>query len=284
MTWNRRAYAGLDCEGPLGFPMTEVTAREVELLLKQQPAGDQWQYQRVFAKQATSECLDDQRADVSVITSGAVDRDREVVLPGGVVLDGFRKNPVVTFNHRYDLLPVGRALWIKRDGDAIKAKTRYAPRPPDWQGDWLPDAIWHMVKIGDLKGKSIGFLPLEGRPPSAEEIELRPGWADVAWIYAKVLLLEYAVAPVQSNPDALVEIVGKGAVSPDVCRALGLRFPEYLSGDAVAKECRSAVASVRCWDLAEFRAALSARLDTARSPAQLANLTADRLDRFRGRV
>jgi hypothetical protein len=213
MNWNRKAYPKLTCTGPLGFPMTEIAARVVETLLQEQPKGKEWEYKRAFAGAAgatAAELLPGERADVSVITSAAVDRDLEVVWPAGIALEEFRKNPIVTFAHQYDQLPVGKALWIKRDGDRLKAKTRYSTRPADWISEWLPDAVWHLVQSGDLAGKSIGFLPLEGHPPTPDEIILRPEWAKATWVYSKGLLLEYAVAPIPANAEALVEAVAKG--------------------------------------------------------------------------
>ncbi|HVJ83705.1 MAG TPA: hypothetical protein VNC50_21740 [Planctomycetia bacterium] len=209
-------------EGPFGFPLREESARAVETILKDLPKGKEWDYRRVLAPAAAEDLSDEARTEISVVSSGAVDRDGEVVLPAGVDLEQFRLNPVITFSHQYDRLPVGRALWIKRDGDRIKAKSRYALRPANWQGDWLPDAIWHLIKSGDLRGKSIGFLPLEGSPPTSAEIAANPSWSAVTWIHRRVLLLEYAVAPVQANPEALVESIGKGIVATTAARVLGL--------------------------------------------------------------
>jgi len=114
----------------------------------------------------------------------------------------------------------------------LKAKTRYTSRPPEWKGDWLPDAVWHMVKHGDLNGKSIGFLPLDGGPPTAEEIAKHPTWKLARWVYRKSLLLEYAVAPVQANPEALVESVSK-MLNPRIrflsLAALSAGFEETLA-------------------------------------------------------
>lgn len=207
MLRNRRSHKL--CEGPLGFPMKEAAAKKVEALLEVQPKGAQWEYRRTAPNPAALELVEDERCDVSVISSQALDRDREIVMVGGIDLSQFRLNPVVTFAHKYDELPVGRALWTKHEGDRLKAKTRYSPRPPEWSGDWLPDAVWHMIKHGDLNGKSIGFLPLDGGPPTAEELKQHPTWKAAKWVYRKSLLLEYAVAPVQSNPEALVESVSK---------------------------------------------------------------------------
>ncbi len=259
------------CAGPLGFPMREAAARAVEALMKDRPAGREWEYRRVFAAGVAAEMAPAERCEVSVVSSAAVDRDGEVVLPEGVDLATFRQNPVVTFAHRYDQLPVGRALWIKRDGDRLKAKTRYAPRPADWSGDWLPDAVWHMVQGGDLRGKSIGFLPVAGGPPTAEELAARPAWRGAAWVHRRVLLLEYAVAPVQSNPEALVEAVGKGVLSPTLAAALGLA-PSH-AGELPFAELA-----------ASFPARLAAELAERRLPQRVAELAAERLARRLGRV
>ena len=227
------------CKGPLGFPLREAVARKVEALLETQPKGPEWEYRRTGSAPTALELVEGERCDVSVISTPTLDRDREIVVASGIDLTQFRANPVVTFAHRYDELPVGRALWIKHEGDRLKAKTRYSPRPPEWKGDWLPDAVWHMVKNGDLNGKSIGFLPLEGGPPTAEEIDRNPTWKAAKWVYRKSLLLEYAVAPLQSNPDALVESVSKVMARQHrflPLAALSESFEEALARELTVRE------------------------------------------------
>jgi len=223
-------------EGPLGFPMHEASARELDELLKAQPTGPAHEYRR---QASTGEVTtdEDERTDKSFITTDSLDRDGEVVLPSGGNFTEFRKNPVVTFAHRYDELPVGRALWLKRDEQkgrvGILAKTQYAAKPDDW-GDapWQPSAVWAMVQQGILKGKSIGFLPLEVRPPTPKDVKARPDWEKAKLVISKWLLLEYAVAPVPSNPDALVQSIGKGLVVPEsLLEAMGMMVPANTERD-----------------------------------------------------
>jgi len=219
-------------EGPLGFPMREESARELGELIKTLPKDSLHEYRRKSVTTKTLTTDEQDRTDKSFITTDSPDRDGEVVLPGGGDFTQFRKNPVVTFAHRYDELPIGRALWLKRDEQngraGILAKTQYATKPKDWgSAPWLPSAVWALVQQGILKGKSIGFLPVEVRPPSKQELSARPDWANVRLIIAKWLLLEYAVAPVPSNPDALVQSIGKGLAVPDsLLEAMGMMIPE----------------------------------------------------------
>ena len=167
--------------------------------------------------------------DISLVTSDAVDRDNEVMLPSGANWTQFRKNPVVTWAHHYDELPVGRAMWVRRVKEEGQngwlAKTRYTSAPEDWAGTWFPDAVWHMIKEGDLRGKSVGFIPTEMSSPTEKEIEARPALAGVSMMLRKFTILEYAVAPVQSNPDAYVVAVGKA-------RETGLEIPEVILAEA----------------------------------------------------
>jgi len=208
---SKRAYG--DCEGPFGFPMPSAVAKEVERIQKGLPQEIRDMGYQKRTTLAPMDIAEGERADISLITSDAVDRDREVMIPKGGNWKQFEKNPVVTFAHAYDQLPVGRALWVKAARDdktnGWLAKTQYTERPEDWEGPWFPDAVWHFVKSGDLAGKSIGFLPLDGSPPDEKEIKARPELAGVQFVIRKWLALEYAVAPVQSNPDAIVIAVGK---------------------------------------------------------------------------
>ncbi len=154
---------------------------------------------------------DVERAEVSFITTRSVDRDREVVLPGGLDFKDFRKAPVVAFAHDYRQLPVGQALWVKREKnvkpekDGWMALTQYFTRPPDHEGPWLPSSIFHISQemAAPVLGKSIGFIPLEGRPPSPDDIRKNPEWAKARYVIAKAAVFEYSIAPVVANQFAL---------------------------------------------------------------------------------
>jgi len=218
-----KAYG--DCEGPFGFPMPSALAKEVEAIAKTLPKEirDIGYQKRVTI--APQDIAKGERADISLITSDAVDRDFEVMIPKGGDWSQFKRNPVVTFAHSYDQLPVGRALWVKPVKDDKQAgwlaKTQYTERPEDWKDAWFPDAVWHFVKSGDLPGKSIGFLPMDGSPPEEKEIKARPELASVRFVIRKWLAFEYAAAPVQSNPDAIVVAVGKA-------KEAGLEIPSVI--------------------------------------------------------
>lgn len=130
-----------DTEGPLGFPMKDADAKALDDILKELPEQD---YQRVVIEKAMTELSPGERADVSWITTEAIDRQKEVVLTDGFHDEQFKANPIVTINHDYNRHPVGRSLSRRkvRDGQTrgIKAKTVYPARPGDWNEPiWPPD-------------------------------------------------------------------------------------------------------------------------------------------------
>lgn len=216
-------------EGPFGVPMPDKLAKACEKLVKALPKEPEYEYRRLgWIAKYSNELREGERADISIIATGAIDRDREILIPKGVDLSQFRANPVVTFNHAYDRLPIGKAAWIRYDADldAIKAKTLYEARPDGWASDWIPDAIFSMVKNGTMLGKSIGALPLKVHRPTKEEIARNPAMKNVRLIYDEVAMFEYSVVPVPANQDALVEAVSKGMVTADALKALGMELPE----------------------------------------------------------
>jgi len=238
-----------DCIGPLGFQMPSALAKAIERLLKSQSSdarsvfrcdvnGESVEgYCRAFKAPGTIETNDEERSDTSLVTTASLDRDFEVLDPKGADWAQFRKNPIVTFAHEYRALPVGKAAWVKRQAskdpnqDGWLAKTLYAGKPDGWTGEWMADAVWHLVKTGVIKGKSIGFIPLRYREIEEGDIKRRPELASATWMIEKYVVLEYAVAPVQSNPDALVEEIGKmktkGLILPDdILESIGIIVPE----------------------------------------------------------
>src|SRR5882724_10187265 len=156
-----------------GFNLPETLARKIDDLSRSLPKD--FTYRRLARKSDEFSLDEGERTDVSFITTDALDRESQVVLPAGG--DWSSYNRVVTFAHRYDQLPVGSNWWIRPRGAGLIAKTHYPQKPADW-GDapWLPSAILHLMRqpVPTCTGKSIGFLPLHMRSATADEIAKRP--------------------------------------------------------------------------------------------------------------
>jgi len=161
-----------------------------------------------FAADVTVKAGD--RAVVAKITTEAVDRDGEVLLASGMDSTDFEKSPTVFFNHDYTV-PVARCVGMKREDDHILAKTTFPEAPDDHQGEWLPNTLLHMFAEHIINGFSVGFAPIESRPPSKKDREQFGD--DVRFVFSKWKLLEYSVAPLPANQDALRTAVGKRLIT-----------------------------------------------------------------------
>lgn len=213
------------CQGPLGFPMLDAVARHIDQLMKTLPK--ECTYRKVAAVPQSFDLIEGERADVSLVSTDALDREGDVILPKGVDLSWFRMNPVVLANHNWEdpMAVVGKALWIKAQDRGILAKTKYADKPADWSGPWLPDALLAMAQQGILKGKSIGFLPTSIRNPTAEELDRNPAWKNARGVIDAAILLEYSVVGIPCNAEALTLAVSKGIADAALLKKLGVELP-----------------------------------------------------------
>jgi HK97 family phage prohead protease len=142
-----------------------------------------------------------ERTVEAVISSSARDRDGDIVEASGWQLENFLKNPVVLWMHRYEA-PIGRSLEIRREGELLIARTRFARTP-------LAEEIWQLYKEGVLSAWSVSFIALEWEPlPSGGRR------------YTKQELLEYSAVSVPANPEALNTIYrdGMGRVEKELER------------------------------------------------------------------
>jgi HK97 family phage prohead protease len=163
------------------------------------------------------------------ISTAGVDRDGEVLVPQGCDATDFNKSPTVFYNHDYTL-PVERCEGIRRYEDTIEAKTRFAQRPENHQGPWLPDSVFALLQQGVINGFSVGFVPVEGRHPSKKDQQ--QFGSKVRYVYSKWKLLEYSIAPLPANQDALVLAASKGIVTANAARQL---FPDLTLAPVRAK-------------------------------------------------
>ncbi len=186
-----------------------------------------------------------ERSVISYISTGIKDRDDEALLPGGVKLDNYRKNPVVMWSHDYSNLPIGKNLWIKKDEHGLMAKTVFAKSK---RGEELFKAYTDDIEgTGPLlKGWSVGFVPSKWE--DAEEKE-REKDADLPKrVFTEWELLEYSAVPIPSCPEALTLAVQKKLIPDFLKEDLGAielkRVKEAIEAE-VEKEHKGVIATWR---------------------------------------
>ncbi len=142
----------------------------------------------------------DERSVTAAISTGAIDRDNEVLLPKGAQIDRFQANPVVLWSHDSFSPPVGKALWVKKGTKKITAKVQFAETERG-------EEIWQLFKGGFLNAFSVGFDPIAHHAPTPADIRKNPDFAQVRRIFTEWELLEFSAVAVPANPEALATAV-----------------------------------------------------------------------------
>lgn len=132
-----------------------------------------------------------------VISTGGLDRHGTVINPGGWILDNFRANPVMPYQHRSgsndpdDIL----GTWeIRVEGDKLVGVPKFEP------SDINPKAekVRRKVEHGTLRAVSVGFIPKEWH------WGVRKAGEDPDTLYLdKNELLEVSIVAIPSNPESL---------------------------------------------------------------------------------
>ena len=162
------------------------------------------------------------------ITKDVLDRDGEVLLPGGMDATDFDKSGAVFYNHDYNMpvaAPVGK---LKKTADAIIGRARFMQRVEGDTGEFLPDYVRSfvtcMAKAGRSAGVSIGFDPIESRLPTKKDREVYG--PSITLVFTRWKLLEWSIAPVQANQEAFVTAMGK-SLDLVVCKSLFGSVPSH---------------------------------------------------------
>ncbi|MCH8853694.1 MAG: HK97 family phage prohead protease [Planctomycetes bacterium] len=145
------------------------------------------------------------------------------MLPSGVDLTNFNKNPIVLFAHDSHTFPVGKALNIKKTRSGLIVKYVLNERPPSLppEQEFIPDTLLHMLKAGTISGHSIGFTIKEDGIREATEKDREDFGKSVEAVITAWELLEFSIVPLPSNQDALAIAVSKGICSASFATTLG---------------------------------------------------------------
>ncbi len=145
------------------------------------------------------------------MTTDTVDADNEIVLPSGVDLSRFEKNPILLLAHGYGQpgsyypLTIGKVVGTRRRPNGILAQIKFA------ESSAMGREVKGLFEEEMLRSFSIGFRSLESSRLTREEANSRPDWQAAyektggkILVHRKSLLLELSVTPLPANPDALV--------------------------------------------------------------------------------
>ena len=122
------------------------------------------------------------------ISTIALDRDKDEVVPEGGEFRNYLKNPVVGYGHfRNETIPVGVTTAIDvAPGRAIRARWRWL------EGDAFAARVRNAFEQGVLRAASIGFLPHASEPNS-----------NGGRRFTKWEMLEWSLVPLPANADAV---------------------------------------------------------------------------------
>jgi HK97 family phage prohead protease len=140
-------------------------------------------------------------ADISIVgenealirmTTDALARDGDILVPGGCVLDNYRQNPIQLWQHDPSE-PIGTNSDIVVRPDCIEARTTFAPAGVSP----VADKVRGLVKSGIIRSVSVGFEPLDAEPidPAKPLRGLR---------ITKWELLECSFVSIPADPGAVV--------------------------------------------------------------------------------
>lgn len=126
-----------------------------------------------------------------LISTPAVDRDRDRVLPLGVRADTYLKNPVVQWGHDYSspFSTIGRTTNLEITPDGIVADFELRPAANDQDPQNVVRLLWN---DGWVRAASIGFIPRNGTKNEFGGMD-----------FTDIELLEWSLVSIPANQEAL---------------------------------------------------------------------------------
>lgn len=181
---------------------------------------------------------DEERCSVAVMSTRDIDADNEIILPWGLDLERYQRNPLLLWGHKWSEPPIGSCSQLQVDDYCMRGKFNFARTP-------RAEEIWSLVRDKHLRTNSIGFFvldyvsrghkdfgPMIDRAMKEwDEFDVR--MADkIKGFVRRGMLVENSVVTVPSNANAIMQAVAAKQIelAQDTLKRLGLD-PESCAAD-----------------------------------------------------
>ena len=183
---------------------------------------------------------EEQRTIRFVISSGAIDRDNEIVEPTAVAgsIKEFAKNPVCLACHQHKLtdgMPPVVGSW---DTDSFAATDKRCEMDLRFAVTKLGEEYWQLYKARHMRAVSIGFRVLDGH----EVVESGKRF----YLITKIELYEISCVPVGSNRDALSKLKGLGDWQEPSLTAAEIKAAVKEALDGLRAEMAESLDEIKC--------------------------------------
>lgn len=155
-----------------------------------------------------------------VASTEVQDRHREVVLTKGWDLKGYKKNPVVLWNHGWNDPPIGSAIQIEKNLTAKRLEATFLYAEEEFA---LAATVAALARKGFIRATSVGFKPNKaGLWVEDKDEQAKYGMTTPGTVYASQELLEISNVSVPANAEALRLAYGSGG-EEIVSKAFGIQ-------------------------------------------------------------
>jgi HK97 family phage prohead protease len=170
-----------------------------------------------------------------------IDFSGDLMVPEGISLEVFNKNPVIFYNHFTSNKPIGKALALYSDGYGLKCRIKYAVEEYE-----EAKTIYKLVKGGYINQHSIGFVPLQYvrrgdagfdrvNAEMMEQYEEYQG--NAKRIVTKALLLEVSIVNIADNQrSSIMDVKSLNTADYDTLKKYGLNIKEGERDESEAEK------------------------------------------------
>lgn len=128
-----------------------------------------------------------------------IDRYQEVILPEGIDVSEYVRNPVVMAFHDYQRWPLGHAVAVGVVDGRLMIDVEFDPPEIDEEAE----QVLRKIDRKTINAGSIGFTTVERVEVATASPELKARYRSAHRIHTRTKLLEYTICPIPANPNAL---------------------------------------------------------------------------------